>query len=1106
MLNSCPNESSEEWKKVLAQANGNRERALELWDELGYADNENLNEEPKDERPGEKDPIDEEKDNPFSKLVGKIKVYVNKRLKILGQKKEVNQEKKKADIARLLQNIDAAEGAESIFIFVKDAYEKAIVAEETFDDIIENKDKIDKKILMQRLTAAADFANGYSILDEINKRDVKAYFSIKVDPNKPADELTPQEMLSQAINIRDKIKKEYVEEGIPLMARFLLGYKSEIDSNVLEQINKIKKSIRDIQASITPANEQKQRKRLEEKQQELDKWQGFTLDEKQLIEALKLASKDESALDFLIQPLISSEDSVLALFAKSLKSNLETARLKDIQSKKEVGEWYNNYLKSTAASQDNPAKFNEGIYERVKYSYTNRKGEEKNFDYMSFVQKYDLTKYYQARADFFKSLGKKPTEEKALKEYNKKVNEWFSENKEPLPEAERNKIIKAKEKEKQDRIITEKELEEWKKSVMYTRRDGSILYKNELSQPSSKYRSAKWDALYDMNDKPKNAKGEYHKNLLNMYLKAQDKLPEANKLGFKLPSIPKTDLERLQTKGFVDTAKTNITEAFQVVATDTQYGLAGLSEEGAKILPVLYTQDINAEDVSLDLARSVLLFNAMSNRYEALNELNAEISLFQAIIKDRDVSKTNSKGQQIVDALAKKLGYNEYIKQNAESYSKKHVDAFIDMIVYGEMEKAEDFFGLSGSKITNTLTGFSAITTIAVDLLKGIANNLQGNIQLIIEANSGQFFNKTNLAVGKANYAKAIPQMLADFGKFSPESLVGQLTELYDAIQGEFKDVYGKNVTGSVANRLFRTNTLFFNQKIGEHEIQVSTMLAMMDAVKVIDSNTGSEITLFKAYEKYGVDGVFDNTDFTESKRQAFQNRLHALNKRMHGVYNEFDKGTAQRYSLGRLAVMYRKHLVPGYTRRFKKASMDEELGTVTEGYYRTFWNTFLKDLFDFKSSVIKNWSTYSTFEKAQIQRTIAELTIILTATALVAILKNMADDDDDELKKNYAYNFVLYELIRMRSETAAYISPPDAYRIVKSPSAMTGTLERAIKFTDQFFLTWDPEKLEYQRKQGIWNEGDNKSWAYFLKLMGYSGYNITPEAAVESFEGTLNK
>jgi hypothetical protein len=100
----------------------------------------------------------------------------------------------------------------------------------------------------------------------------------------------------------------------------------------------------------------------------------------------------------------------------------------------------------------------------------------------------------------------------------------------------------------------------------------------------------------------------------------------------------------------------------------------------------------------------------------------------------------------------------------------------------------------------------------------------------------------------------------------------------------------------------------------------------------------------------------------------------------------------------------------------------------------------------------------------------------------------------------------MLYEAIRMRSETASYINPYDAYRVVRSPSAVTGTIERFIKFFDQFVLTWDPDKLKFKKKTGVWNKGDNKSWAYFLKLMGYSGYNVTPEEAVKSFEGTLNK
>ena len=124
---------------------------------------------------------------------------------------------------------------------------------------------------------------------------------------------------------------------------------------------------------------------------------------------------------------------------------------------------------------------------------------------------------------------------------------------------------------------------------------------------------------------------------------------------------------------------------------------------------------------------------------------------------------------------------------------------------------------------------------------------------------------------------------------------------------------------------------------------------------------------------------------------------------------------------------------------------------------------------------------------------------------ALITVLKGLTDDDkDEELKKNWMYNFMLYQAYRMKSETSQFISPADTYRVIKSPSAITGTLERAVKFTDQFIFTWNPDKLDFQRKTGVWNEGDNKSWAYFLKLMGYSGYNIDPSGAVQSFQSTF--
>jgi len=161
----------------------------------------------------------------------------------------------------------------------------------------------------------------------------------------------------------------------------------------------------------------------------------------------------------------------------------------------------------------------------------------------------------------------------------------------------------------------------------------------------------------------------------------------------------------------------------------------------------------------------------------------------------------------------------------------------------------------------------------------------------------------------------------------------------------------------------------------------------------------------------------------------------------------------------------------------------------------------------DYKFNVIKNWSGYSPFEKAQIKRTLYEVSFVLALYALVAALHAMAGDDDD-LKKSKGYNHMLYQALRMRSETSAYLPVvgwPDLWRIVKSPSAATSSIDRFLSFIKQFVVgIFDDEANYYKRKTGPWKKGDSKTWAYFLKLMGYTGNTLNPDQAVKAFESSF--
>lgn len=1183
-IGSCPNTNSEEWKNILAMNNGNVQRAREEW-EIQFGSDEALNGDPDLEdvpiEVFEDETVDEFIEEPtFGRSLKKVKIFLKAKQYELNRKKVQNQKAKQAGLARIIKNLNELEGVEAINAFIEHAYTEGMETRKLLNEALKKRREgtIETKEFLDILSAANQFANGYNILDEISKEDIDRYFSKPVSSTKPISELTPQEKLTIAIANRNNIKTVFEEKAIDLIAETLISYRSSRGTLTIQQnIKAAEERIENIKNDKSLTDKARARE-LADKEKRLAEWKALMLDKEALVTLLRETSKHENIFDAYLNPLISSGDAPLSLFAKMIKTQFESTRVDDIQERKEGVDQLREFVKKTGRSAANVAKLNEGVYEflevarrdvRGKLVKDPKTGEIVIDKVVSFVQKYDMNKYQKAEREWYKDNPKpklkeeasdieKKQFEEALKDWNKLKRKFYNANTQPKSQEEINKIVSEKKKELAQGIITTDEYQKWEQSRIHVnKKTNNKTFYFELTEPNNSYLNDKWLSLYEKDGKPKNAQGEYHKYWLDKYLAAQELLPEGQRRGYILPSIEMDDIERLQRFGPKAAAKSKLSEAFRRKKYDQElfgeqagqteeidrnvYGIGSSSGEKFDIIPTYFTQFMDADDVSVDIVSSVLRFGAMARTYNALNEVQSEIYAFQKVIGNRVISAKDGKGRALLDAFAKKMGYEEYIKDNGMDYSSFHVNEFINMVIKGESQKAQQWANIELSKVTNTLISVSAITTLSMDLLKGIANNLQGNIQMIIESAGSEYFSLKNYGKAKAVYLSKVGGCISDFGKPYPESWLGGLIDYYDAIQGRFKDEYGRDVTASLAQKLFRTNTLFWNQHFGEHEVQVTAMLALMDATMVIDKETGKEITLLQAHEKYGTflfDVVTDENgnktknykvqiranktldnpegelvDFDEKQRMEHTNVLHALNKRMHGVYNDFDKAVLQKYSVGRLLMMYRKYMVPSIKRRYKNLGFDDELGAPTEGIYITFWHTLLKDVRTYKFNVSKQWAGYTPFEKAQIRKVTAELTIIAAFVALIFALMFIAGDDDDDkektIKDSWGYNFMLYEAVRMRAETIQFlpgIGLKDWYRTVKSPSAMTSTLDRFIKFSDQFFFTWDPEKLSYKRKQGVFDKGDNKSYAYFLKLMGFSGYTLNPEEAVKAFQGSYNK
>ena len=190
---------------------------------------------------------------------------------------------------------------------------------------------------------------------------------------------------------------------------------------------------------------------------------------------------------------------------------------------------------------------------------------------------------------------------------------------------------------------------------------------------------------------------------------------------------------------------------------------------------------------------------------------------------------------------------------------------------------------------------------------------------------------------------------------------------------------------------------------------------------------------------------------------------------------------------------------------------IDEEMGAVTEGMYISFAR-FLAE--SFKTKDVTLYSKVSKMEQENIKRTSMELASIVAAGALVMVLTDLDDDED-----NWLNNFMLYQAKRYQTEMLQWqpwFGFKESLRILQSPTATVrpilkgGELVSQIFNEIQYFLGSpfvDESAIFYQRRSGRFKKGDRKITKDFQDLLPiFRGLQKTfsPEEAYKWFT-TLN-
>jgi hypothetical protein len=202
-----------------------------------------------------------------------------------------------------------------------------------------------------------------------------------------------------------------------------------------------------------------------------------------------------------------------------------------------------------------------------------------------------------------------------------------------------------------------------------------------------------------------------------------------------------------------------------------------------------------------------------------------------------------------------------------------------------------------------------------------------------------------------------------------------------------------------------------------------------------------------------------DKSEWTEDHEFEFGYKVRGILSRLHGEYSDLGRVALQRGALGRMGFMFRKFVVPGFKRRWGKKDYVERLGDFVEGNYITtgrFFHQLGRDLIQFKFDLMaEDWKNLSDHEKANVKRTLTELTAltmaIILANVAIAAIKEIDDDDEERM-----WSFMAYQALRLKAELLFFVSPGDMWDIMRSPMASMSVVENIFKLFGQMMTPAD--------------------------------------------------
>lgn len=235
----------------------------------------------------------------------------------------------------------------------------------------------------------------------------------------------------------------------------------------------------------------------------------------------------------------------------------------------------------------------------------------------------------------------------------------------------------------------------------------------------------------------------------------------------------------------------------------------------------------------------------------------------------------------------------------------KHFESQVRKLIFNEFELDEG----TRSKVSRALRNMVSSKFMMLNLTGGIANVLYGKTQIQMEMAAGQYFKYSDFRKAENEYALSIGSYFADAYSETTKSETNAIIRLFNILESDMAtETYGKgsNPLGKLED------LLFIQQSAGEHYMQNTTLLAMLNSHRVsVDEN--------------GKAAVISYETFTQNLREnSLIKVLNEVNPDLVNTYNEYRNKIKESFAVKEQFNRFKQDMITNFLRTQSKEVRDK--------------------------------------------------------------------------------------------------------------------------------------------------------------------------------------